>query len=288
MEDQYKKSEEHFDENFRNPKAFGRYFRIHASDDELLKFVYKNDALAVLELTIKHLPSLKYLVDLSNLSQRSKDKAMSFYLSHFASFIKERAKHHNEHDGEDKLFFHSEIYNLFGKRYKHLNEYLGHNIIPRTSRRVIRTQEVSFLNKLNNFLSLKGKEMVDRAKEDLPLLQKRVDNKELEDFNYKFEISYFDDSGSGDPLYTCDHPFRYFGEGRLDDNLLCNEEDWRETNYLPTLENPYCYLMHELVYHSHIHDQIFDVKNIWVDLKIDYQEFFSIDPDFNWLKGDEE
>lgn len=49
--------------------------------------------------------------------------------------------------------------------------------------------------------------------------------------------------------------------------LLCDDEDWRMGGWLPPLKNRCCYLMHELAYHSHIREKIFEINRIWVDTK---------------------
>ena len=63
--------------------------------------------------------------------------------------------------------------------------------------------------------------------------------------------------------------------------LLTKNIDWREA-YMPVLNKPYCYMLHDLIDHSSIGSRLWDKKNpfrinlIWIDIIYTNQRAISI------------
>ncbi len=61
--------------------------------------------------------------------------------------------------------------------------------------------------------------------------------------------------------------------------LLKDKRDWREECSIhPKLENGYCYLMHDLCYHSNLNiAQLCSIGTIWIDLHVRDQSIAEVD-----------
>ena len=60
--------------------------------------------------------------------------------------------------------------------------------------------------------------------------------------------------------------------------LLCGDDDWAEPGW-PSLDEKYCYLLHDLLGHSHLSDRVFEIGTIWFDIKMWNQDAIKIFPD---------
>ncbi len=138
------------------------------------------------------------------------------------------------------------------------------------------TEHIAFLNQLNAFLSKTEEQIVRQAKSEILILEQKLKDTTnlITDYEVFAEIGFFTKDSDGDPVFTARHPFGLRNVSNNDWGLLCDEEDWRESGWLPILEKRCCYLMHELVYHAHIMQQLFEIDSIWIDIKVWDQSMF--------------
>ncbi len=45
---------------------------------------------------------------------------------------------------------------------------------------------------------------------------------------------------------------------------------------MPLLDEPYCYLLHDLIDHARLGSQFFDIETIWVDIILNDQHLFEL------------
>ncbi len=140
----------------------------------------------------------------------------------------------------------------------------------------ITTKHVGFLNQLNAFLSTAEEQIVRQAKNELFLMEQKLKDvtNPTSDYEVFAEVDFSTKDSDGDPVFTAYHHFSLNNVNNNDWGLLCDGEDWRESGWLPQLEKCCCYLMHELVYHSGIRHQLFDIDSIWINIKVWNQSVF--------------
>ena len=125
--------------------------------------------------------------------------------------------------------------------------------------------QINFLNRLNNFLIKKEIEIRNKA-----AFYKRILRKELvksqftNDFEVEIKVTYYEliSSESEDEIELHKYIFGF--------ELLKDKRDWREESSIhPKLENRYCYLMHDLCYHSNLNiEQLCTIGTVWIDLRV--------------------
>jgi hypothetical protein len=136
----------------------------------------------------------------------------------------------------------------------------------------ITPKRLRFLNELNEYLTLKEKEILVEA----TLLMHEIKNRAKEnslftsDLELDVEVSYFTRNTDGDPIYTTNHCIINFKIENKTVKMLSNDiEDWYEEGWwFPKMQNNCCYLMHDLVYHSKLYKEIFRIDCVWVDMRL--------------------
>ena len=114
-------------------------------------------------------------------------------------------------------------------------------------------------------------EIVDRAIACLETGEQKQKSKDAFTVDYMVdaEVSYFTKK-SGYTAHVFWTSFDYKSTikekdyGMLLDNG--NGTDWHREQFMPELDEPYCYLLHDLMDHSRMGDKIFDIERIWVDI----------------------
>lgn len=89
------------------------------------------------------------------------------------------------------------------------------------------------------------------------------------------EVEYYCKK-KGSLIHTFWKRFNYYrATNEVDYGLLLNTDDWREGS-MPELQKPYCYLLHDLIGHSHLGKKIFYLERIWVNILITDQSGIKI------------
>ena len=152
---------------------------------------------------------------------------------------------------------------------------------------------IVFLNRLNRILTAREHQIVQRCLELVRQCEQRKEgnNSFTVDYVLFAEVNYYIPSNEGNPAHTYSTNFN--GEDLLQSkteyNLLCGEEDWAEPGW-PPLSERYCYLLHDLLDHSHLGNQVFEVDTIWFDIIMYNQDGIKVFPngDFALLCYNEE
>ena len=130
-------------------------------------------------------------------------------------------------------------------------------------------KRIIFLNRLNYLLKEKEQQIVERGIAYLKMGEEKFKSKDpfTVDFMIGVEVAYYCKK-KDNPIHTFWQPFNYDRtKNKVDYGLLLDNDDWREGS-MPELQKPYCYLLHDLIDHSHLRKKIFDIERIWVDIRI--------------------
>lgn len=162
---------------------------------------------------------------------------------------------------EDSFNYHQRINNALYKRFAGENETY--------KRREYSENEILWLNKLNDFLTTKEKEIVTRVNEILKQELCRKGNRLnfTTDHMLIVRVEYYIPS-LDDPAheFNAHYSFRDLLEDIPELRPLCDGENHNEPGF-PLLESPYCYLVHDLLDHSHLGDKVYEINRIWIDLE---------------------
>jgi hypothetical protein len=122
--------------------------------------------------------------------------------------------------------------------------------------------QLEFLNRLNNFLHKKEKEILNKAAFYRSFYEAEISKNEFtNDFEIDIEVVYY--------KVIVDDEIELH-KYVLGFELLYDAEDWYEGGSIfPKLENGYCYLMHDLCYHSKLSiEQVCSIGTVWIDLHV--------------------
>ena len=147
--------------------------------------------------------------------------------------------------------------------------------------------KIKFLSNLNRELKLIEQQLVDRAIACLHIAEAKLksDDTFTTDYEVKATVEYFlhnqNEDADDEPVHTYRNNFNY-EETILNKDyalLLLNgngTDCFREGSNMPALDEPYCYLLHDLIDHPNlgknlsdferIGDKIYDIGCIWVDV----------------------
>ena len=160
--------------------------------------------------------------------------------------------------------------------------------------------KIKFLSNLNRELKLIEQQIVDRAIACLHIAEAKLqgDDPFTTDYEIKATVKYFlhnqNEDVEDEAVHTYRNNFNY-KETILDKDyfmLLDNgngRDSFREGRNMPELDEPYCYLLHDLIDHSNngknlsdfkrIGDKIYDIDCIWVDVEYKDQKGIKINED---------
>ncbi len=144
------------------------------------------------------------------------------------------------------------------------------------------------LNKVNEILHQIEKELVVQAKACLKIAEKklRAKNTFTTDYEVEVAVSFFTER-KDDSIHIFTGYFKY-------DDLITKKDyslsltknwDWRET-YMPMLNKPYCFMLHDLIDHTNLGKKIwtnkkYQISTIWIDIIYSDQKAIDIDEDGN-------
>lgn len=142
--------------------------------------------------------------------------------------------------------------------------------IKKTSLKKYNTPErISFLNKINTLLKKAEREIIDRVIIGLETGKEKFNNKDpfTVDYMVEAQINYFLRKNDYE-AHTYMQSFYYEDTiVKKDYGLLLSREDWYEHGSIyPELDEPYCYLMHDLLFDSRIDEKVFELDMIWIDI----------------------
>jgi hypothetical protein len=143
-----------------------------------------------------------------------------------------------------------------------------------------------FLSNLNRALKMIEKESIERATVCLEMAKKKLKDKDPFSTGYEVEarVEYYINDDD-DPAHTFVDSFHY-EQTVIDKDYMVldngNGTDWHREGYMPLLDEPYCYLLHDLMDHSHLNDKIYGIERIWVDLIYRDQKGIKKNEDGSW------
>ncbi len=262
-------------DNLNHPQVMASKFLLGSNDQELVERINLKDESALLQFTFKHINILTGWIIQNGLNAGQEHRLMDLCLPVFTDQIKVFAAKHKDKILPDNWDF--QFIKLYGQQFHDLSFTLADESSQAWKDFEITKQHIVFLNQLNAFLSKTEAEIIALAKKEIPLLEYKLKDVAVQtsDYEYFVDINFFTKDTDGNPVYTAYHSFNISNIQHNDWVLLCDEEDWRESGWLPPLENRCCYLMHELVYHSQIRQSIFDIDEIWINTKVWDQAMFS-------------
>lgn len=161
---------------------------------------------------------------------------------------------------------------------------LEHTNYRRTRAKYDTPERISFLNKINRLLKKAEREIIDRVIVGLETGEEKFKNKDpfTVDYMVEAQVGYFLRKNDFE-AHTYMQRFnykntiveKYYG-------LLLDGEDWYEQGAIwPELDEPYCYLMHDLLFHSRIYEKVFELDMIWIDIIYTNQKGMKIRKDGN-------
>ncbi|MEP6950563.1 MAG: hypothetical protein ABI863_14860 [Ginsengibacter sp.] len=133
--------------------------------------------------------------------------------------------------------------------------------------------KIKFLSNLNKALKQIEQEIVERAIVCLETGEGKLKAGDVFTTDYEVEATvdyYLNDHD--EPAHRWWGYFNYKSTiiEKDYDMLLDNGNgtDWHRESYMPQLDEPYCYLLHDLIDHSHgrLSEKIVDIEMIWVDV----------------------
>jgi hypothetical protein len=257
-----------------SPDTMATKFLLCPDDNELINRINKHDESALFQFAMKHIQILVKSI-LKDRVQHD-NRLMDLYFPCFIEQIKVYAKTYQDKTLPE-FWYLSEFPKICENEFYPLSAHLReeHTLIWRDFE--ITDRHIDFLNHLNDFLLGAEDIIVERAKTEIPVLEAIYRNPKslTTEYEYFVDVSYYSSKTDGNPIYEVS---RSFGNHSILKNkwgLLCDSEDWRESGWLPALKNRCCYLMHELVYHACLCEQIFDIDDIWIDTKVWNQSMHS-------------
>lgn len=154
----------------------------------------------------------------------------------------------------------------------------------REFKEIISSERITFLNEINRLLKKTSQEIIDRAIVCLETAEKKLRNKDSFTTHYFVEaqVNYF--LGKSDHAsygywdsfeYESTIVKKYYG-------LLLSKNDWYDpVGIWPELDEPYCYLMNDLLKHSKLYEKVFELNLIEVSIFYKDHKLIMIKPDGN-------
>jgi hypothetical protein len=113
---------------------------------------------------------------------------------------------------------------------------------------------------LNNLLIEKQQEIKDA----INFYEQILKSRNISVYELGFQLDYYGNDDNEKELYTY--------KGLLSDYFFNESIDWHEGASFPKLSQPYCYLFHDLCYHSGLSEKINLINTVWVDIIITEQQ----------------
>lgn len=150
--------------------------------------------------------------------------------------------------------------------------------------------KTDFLSNLNRALKVIEKEILERVTVCLEIAEKKLKDKDPFSTGYEVDakVEYY--INDDEPVHTFTDSFHY--EQTVIDKkykmLLDNGNgtDWHREGNMPLLDEPYCYLLHDLMDHSmpRLGEKILKTERIWADMIYSDQKGIKINENGSWRK----
>jgi hypothetical protein len=130
-------------------------------------------------------------------------------------------------------------------------------------------EQIAFLNELNNLLTDYEPVILEKVKQYQTLMENRervVSRGVINEYDDEIMVTvqYYQNDSDGEPMHEY-----WTNKPTIEDSLLNTGVDGREGDFSPMLDKPYCYLMHDLMYHgSYEQKEIFMIDRIWIDIQV--------------------
>lgn len=265
------------------------YFLINRDEQELFNRIKQGDNVALLHICMSYMPYIKSCLNrlaFDSSENYNVPKSVLMYAA-MQGFINAVYEHTSKLPGgpeEDASFSFSK------KVYKAIEARLADEV-RNYKRPTYSKKKIAKLNKINKLLIEKEKKILERVDE---LLKQGIERTKhnltfTSDHMLDVEVQYYIASNDN-PSHTYSSSF-YFkdpSDKEFRDELLGDGKDHDESGF-PLLEDPYCYLLHDLLDHSHLGQKVCDINMIWIDIVMYNQEGINIrsNGDSHTLKYDE-
>jgi len=239
-------------------KEIAKAFYINGDEKLLLKKIKEGDKVALVQLAMLY---MRFIISCAQRERFEGQPITTLVDAATHGFIVAAEKAANENieviDG-----LHRQMHLAINEAVKHLPE-KNHRCIKYDT-----PKHIAYLNRLNRLLKEKEALIVLRVTEYLGQVKQKIDSEDVftNDYELEVEVQYYI-KGGGDPSHVYHDHFRY---ERADEDifgLLCSSEDWWES-YMPVLDEPYCYLLHDLIDHSRLGSKLFSIATIWIDIRL--------------------
>ena len=267
----------------------GSYFLTNRDEQELFNRVKQGDQVALLHLCVIHMPYIKSRLNLllfDDIKNYNIPKSSLMYTA-TQGFINAVYEHTSLLAGGSE-----EIAEFsFSRQVRKAIEAKLANEVSNYKRRTHSKKQIAKLNKINKLLIEKEKEILKRVDELLKQGIERTKNDLTftSDHMLDVEVQYFIPSNDNPShTYWSSFCFKDLSDKEFRDELLGDGKNHDEYGF-PVLENPYCYLLHDLLDHSHLGQKVYDINMIWIDIVMYNQEGIDIrtNGDSHTLKYDE-
>lgn len=271
------------DSNYKNlltPEQINAAFYINGDQDILLERVSKGDKAAMVQLVLYWMP---YVIS-TVLKERYKGLQRTHLIDDILNkgvikLIDEKAEQVLK-TGKVKRNWQNKMFRYIRMA---INESMKNEKFRRNNAKKYSTPErLSFLNKINSLLKKAEREIIDRVRICLEAGQEKLTNNDPFTVDYMVEsrVKYFlrkNDYEAHTYIQSFNHKDTIL---ERDYGLLLTEDDWYESGSIyPALDQPYCYLMHDLLFHSRIYEKVFELDTIWIDIVCTDQKGIKITKD---------
>ena len=265
------------------------YFLINRDEQELFNRVKQGDQVALIQLCVTHMPFIKSCLNplpFDNSKNYNVPKSSLMYIA-MQGFINAVYEHTSLLAGgsEEVAEFppHREIRKAIEAKLA--------DEVSNYKRRTHSKKQIAKLNKINKLLIEKEKKILERVDELLKQGIERTKNDLTftSDHMLDVEVQYYIPSNDNPShTYWSSFCFKDLSDKEFRDELLGDGKNHDEYGF-PVLENPYCYLLHDLLDHSHLGQKVYDINMIWIDIVMYNQEGIDIhsNGDSYTLKYDE-
>lgn len=265
------------------------YFLINRDERELFNRVRQGDQVALFHLCMTHMPYIRSYLDRLPFHRYEnynvpKSSLMDTAMQGFITAVYEHTSLlASGSEGAAGFSFYKEVDKAIEARLA--DEVRSHK------RRTYSKKQIAKLNKINKLLIEKEKKILERVDE---LLKQGVERTRqnltfTSDHMLDVEVQYYMPSNDNPShIYRSSFYFKYLLSKEFRDELLGDGENHDEHGF-PVLEDPYCYLLHDLLDHSHLGQKVYDINRIWIDIVMYNQEGIDIRSNGNshTLKYDE-
>lgn len=266
-----------------NVESIRSIFLIDSNETQLIAKIAQGDKVALVHLCLLNMPYILSAVQRNHVQGVPMAERINAGMQGFMNAVEEHLLKVKPQVNEMIDFdFHRAVNNS-------LSSLQGFEYEPRT----YTPARIAFLNRLNRILTAREHQIVQRCLELVRHCEQR--KKGIDPFTVDYmlfaEVNYYIPSNEGNPAHTYSTNFNAEDllPGKTEYNLLCGEEDWAEPGW-PPLSERYCYLLHDLLDHSHLGTQVFEVDTIWFDIIMYNQDGIRVSPsgDFTLLHFNEE